>query len=128
MRKFDDINDYKKVRRLSPKHTALVAVNFVWMVAVYYGCVAISEKTGSLLAYQICTGVYAVAAIFLGAVSCVYTGKIVSKKTGEERTEKQKNAGKVIMLFVLPIITVLLIDFIDLFVVEYIKRLLMAAN
>ncbi|MBQ3527550.1 MAG: hypothetical protein IJA52_03250 [Clostridia bacterium] len=128
MRKFEDKNDYKKVRRLSPGHTALIAVNFVWMIALYYVCIAVSERTGSLLAYQICTGVYAVTAIFLGALSCVFTGKIVSEKTGEERTEKQKNTGKVLLLFVLPIIAVLLIDFIDLFVVEYIKRLLFAAK
>ena len=128
MRKFDDINDYKKVRRLSPRHTALAAVNFVWMILVYYACITISERTGSLLAYQLCTGIYTVAAIFLGALSCVYTGKIVSKKTGEERTEKQMNTGKVLLPFVLPIIAVLLIDFLDLFVVEYIKRLLFAAK
>ena len=128
MRRYEDKNDYQKVRRLSPRHTALIAFNFLWMIAVYYTCVVVSEKTGSLLAYQICTGVYAVAAIFLGALSCVFTGKIVSKKTGEERTEKQKNTGKVIMLFVFPIIAVLLIDFLDLFVVEYIKRLLFVAK
>ena len=128
MRKYENKNDYQKIRRLSPRHTALVSFNFVWMIAVYYSCVVLGEKTGSLLAYQICTGVYTVAAIFLGALSAVYTGKIVSKKTGEERTEKQKNIGKVIMLFVFPLIAVLLIDFLDLFVVEYIKQLLFSAK
>ncbi len=128
MKRFENEKDYERVRRLSPRQTATLTVNFLWMIGVYYLCVSLGERAGTLLPYQICTGLYASAAIILGAFSLYLSGKIFSEKEGSHRTEKQKKAGKLILLFVLPLIAVLLIDFIDLFVVEYVKRLLSAAR
>lgn len=117
----------KTKRKLSKKETALLIFNFLWMVAVYYGCVVIGEKWGTILPYQICTGLYACGAIILPAVSAVLSGKYVSKRTGEERTPEQIALSKTLMLWAIPLIAVLLIDIIDLYVVEYFRQMLSVA-
>ena len=117
----------KGEKTLSFKEGILFGTNFVWMLAVYYTCVFFADKQGIALPYQICTGLYAAGAIILVALSAVANGKFVSKKTGEERTEKQKKTARILILFALPLIAVLLIDIMDLFVVEYFKQMLTVA-
>lgn len=112
----------KKTNGLSKKELALLIFNFLWMVALYYGCVAMGEKMGTVLPYQICTGIYASLAIILPAVSCVLSGKFVSKRTGEDRTPEQIALSKSLMLWAIPLIAVLLIDITDLYVVEYLRK------
>lgn len=118
----------KKVKRkLTGKETALLILNFLWMVGLYYGCIFAGEKIYSVLPYQICTGLYAAAAILLIAFSCVLSGKFVSKKQGEERTDAQIELSRKLMLWAVPLIAVLLIDIIDLFIVEYFREMLSVA-
>ncbi len=114
----------KEKRRLSGKETALLIVNFLWMLGVYYGCIFVGEKIYSPLPYQICTGLFAAAAILLIAYSAYLSGKIVSKKQGEERAPAQIELSRKLMLWAVPLIAVLLIDIIDLFVVEYFREML----
>ena len=114
----------KEKRRLSGKETALLILNLLWMVGLYYGCVFLGEKIYSVLPYQICTGLYAAAAILLIAFSAVLSGKFVSKKQGEERTCAQIELSRRLMLWAVPLIAVLLIDIIDLFVVEYFREMM----
>ena len=97
------------------------------MIALYYGAIVVGEKVGTFLYYQLCTGIYASAAILLVALSMVLSGKIVSKKMGEERSSEQIALGRKLLLWAIPLIAVLLIDFIDLFVVEYFKQMLAVA-
>jgi len=114
----------KKKKGLSGGEATLLAVNFVWMTALYYLCVYFIGRFGTLLPYQLCTGAYAAAAIILPVCSGVLSGNFVSKRTGEERTEEQLALSRRLMLWAIPIIAVLLIDIIDLFVVEYFKQML----
>lgn len=113
----------KKKGRLTKKQTAAIIINFIILVAIYYGSVYYGSHTMNLLPYQICAGVYVSAALILSAISLVLSGKITSQKMGEERTEKQISLSKTLLLWVLPLFLVLLIDFLDLFVVQYIEQL-----
>ena len=113
--------------KLTGKETALIIVNFLWMIVVYYGCVFMGEKMYTVLPYQICTGLYAAAAILLIAFSALLSGKFVSKKQGEERTDAQIALSRKLMLWAVPLIAVLLIDIIDLFIVEYFREMLTIA-
>ena len=116
-----------KKKKLSLGEFLLLVFNFVWMTALYYGIVLLCEKTGTFIYYQLCTGIYASVAILLAAFSLVLTGKVVSKKRGEERSSEQIALGRRLLLWAIPLIAVLLIDFIDLFVVEYFKQMLAVA-
>ena len=118
----------KNKKTLSGGESILFFFNLIWMVAVYYGCVILGEREGIMLPYQLCSGIYVSAAIILIAVSAVFSGKLVSKKTGEERTQRQKDISRKLILWALPLIIVLLIDMMDLFVVEYFKQLLSVAR
>ncbi len=118
----------KKKSALSSRQKAAIIINFVILLIIYYGCIYFGEKTMNPLPYQICSGVYVSAAIILGALSLLLSGKIVSEKKGEERTDKQISMSKTLLLWVLPLFVVLLIDFMDLFVVEYIKQMLSSAK
>ena len=118
----------KKKSRLSGKQKAALLINFIILLAIYYGCVYYGNHTMNPLPYQICTGVYVSAAIILGAISLVLSGKITSEKMGDSRSEKQISLSKALLLWVLPLFVVLLIDFIDLFVVEYIKSMLQSVR
>ena len=97
------------------------------MVAVYYGCIVIGEKMGTVLPYQICTGLCACGAIILPAISGVLSGKFVSKRTGEERTPEQIALSRRLLLWAIPLIAVLLIDIVDLYVVEYLRQIVSVA-
>ena len=119
-------NESKK--KLSVREGILIGCNFLWMVIVYYACVIVGEREGIIFPYQLCTGIYAAAAMILVAISAVMSGKYVSKKMGETRSPAQKEIGRKLILWALPLIAVLLIDIIDLFVVEYIKQLLSVAK
>ncbi|MBE6587462.1 MAG: hypothetical protein E7647_03495 [Ruminococcaceae bacterium] len=114
----------KEKKKLTGGEFALLIGNFLWMLAVYFGCIYLLERFGVILPYQICTGVYCAAAIILPVVSGVLSGKFVSKKTGEARTDAQIALSRRLVLWAIPLIAVLLIDIIDLFVVEYFKQLL----
>ncbi len=114
----------KKKKKLSKSEFSFLIVNFLWMIAVYFFCIFIAERQGIILPYQICTGVYCAAAIILAAISAYLSGKIVSKKEGEGRTESQIALSRKLLLLVIPLIAVLLIDIVDLFVVEYFKQML----
>lgn len=114
-------------KRFNWKEALFLTGNFLWMVVLYYGCVILGETKGIILPYQICTGAYAAAAIILFGLSLVFSGKVVSKKTGEERTPAQIKLSKRLILWALPLIAVLLIDIIDLFVVEYFREMLSVA-
>lgn len=114
-------------RKLSVGEFILLVANFLWMTGAYYGIIFLCEKLGTALYYQLCTGVYAAAAIILVAVSAVLSGKFVSKRTGEGRTHAQITLSRKLMLWAIPLIAVLLIDIIDLFVVEYFKQMLTVA-
>lgn len=121
-------NKENRKGRLTVGESLLLFTNFVWMVALYYATVILGERAGIIWPYQICTGLYCALAIILVALSGVYSGRIVSKKGGEERTDEQKAVGKRLILWALPLIAVLLIDIMDLFVVEYFKQLLSVAK
>ena len=117
----------KKKGKLSKGEFTLLMINFLWMVAVYFFTIFLAESRGIILPYQICTGGYCAFAIILAAVSGYLSGKIVSKKEGEGRTEEQIAQSRRLLLFVIPLIAVLLIDIVDLFVVEYFKQMLSTA-
>ncbi len=117
----------KKKKKLSKGEFALLMINFLWMVAVYFFTIFLAESRGIILPYQICTGGYCAFAIILAAASAYLSGKIVSKKEGEGRTEEQIALSRKLLLFVIPLIAVLLIDIVDLFVVEYFKQMLSTA-
>ena len=114
----------KKKGKLSKAEFSLLLINFFWMVAVYFVTIYLAEYKGIVLPYQICTGLYCALAIVLAFVSGYFSGKIVSKKEGEGRTDKQIALSRKLLLFVIPLIAVLLIDIVDLFVVEYFKQML----
>ncbi|MBR4934134.1 MAG: hypothetical protein IKZ03_06715 [Clostridia bacterium] len=114
----------KGKRKLTGGETVLIIVNLLWMLGLYYGCIFLGERMYSVLPYQICTGLFAAAAILLVAFSAYLSGKLVSKKQGEERTPAQIELSRKLMLWAVPLIAVLLIDIIDLFVVEYFREML----
>ena len=117
----------KPKRKLSKGEFTLLTVNFLWMVAVYFFCIFLAENKGIILPYMLCTGMYCGAAIILAVFSAYFSGKIVSKKEGEGRTDAQIALSKRLLLFAIPLIAVLLIDIVDLFVVEYFKQMLSVA-
>ncbi len=117
----------KKNKKLSKGEFSLLLINFLWMVAVYFFCIFLAESRSLILPYQICTGAYCAAAIILATASAYFSGKIVSKKEGEGRTDAQIALSKKLVLFAIPLIAVLLIDIVDLFVVEYFKQMLSTA-
>ena len=114
----------KKKGKLSKGEFTLLMINLVWMVAAYFATIFLAENRGIILPYQICTGTYCAAAIILSVISAYLSGKIVSQKGGEGRTDKQIALSRRLLLFVIPLIGVLLIDIVDLFVVEYFKQML----
>ncbi|MBR6676071.1 MAG: hypothetical protein IKL24_01925 [Clostridia bacterium] len=118
------MSNNKKKQPLAPGETILLIANFIWMLALYYACIYFGERTGLVWPYQLCTGAYAAAVIILPAVSAYLSGKIVSKNGSEERTDEQKKLSRTLILWVMPLIAVLLIDILDLFVVEYFKKIL----
>ena len=110
--------------KLSKGEFSLLITNLLWMMAIYFVTIYLAENRGIVLPYQICTGAYCALAILLAFVRAYFSGKIVSKKEGEGRTDKQILLSRKLLLFVIPLIAVLLIDIVDLFVVEYFKQML----
>ncbi|MBQ4067182.1 MAG: hypothetical protein IJD22_06015 [Clostridia bacterium] len=123
-RERNNSNKAERAKGLKAGELLLLIANFLWMAALYYGCVYVSERTGSMVLYQVCAIVYVVAAVVLPFLSGVLSGKFVSEKQGEERSERQLAMSRRLLLLAIPLISVLLIDFIDLFVVEYLRQLL----
>ncbi len=117
----------EKKKRLTPKQKIILVINFIIALAIYYACIYIAMDKGSILLYQICSGAYITAALILCAASLVLSGKVVKKGDNSEPTEKDLNRAKFLLLIALPLFVVLLIDFIDLFVVQYIEQLFNSA-
>lgn len=96
----------------------LILINFIWMFLVYQGCIYLGARMKSALPYQICTIVFAAAAIVLFLVYWIKT----HPKEGADNVPKDK--GKVLLSFFFPILIVFLLDFIDLYILQYFKQLL----
>lgn len=96
----------------------LIFINFIWMFLIYQGCIQLGARMESALPYQICTIAFAAAAIVLFLVYWIKT----HPKEGADNVLGDK--GKVLLSFFFPILIVFLLDFIDLFILQYFKQLL----
>lgn len=111
-----------KKKRLTTKQKIALIINFIIALGIYYTCVYFAEYKGNILPYQICSGAYITIALILAAASLVLSGKVVKKNSSAEPCEKDIKLAKSLLLVALPLFVVLLIDFLDLFVVQYIKE------
>ena len=111
-------------KKLSAGEFVLLTVNFLWMAALYFGGIYVAENVQLVIIYQILTAVYVTAAIILVGVSVILSGKVVTKGGTGESTPAQIVLSRKVLLWAIPLIAVLVIDFIDLFVVEYVKQVL----
>lgn len=98
-----------------PKYAIILMVNFAWMFILYRAVLMISERYNTLIPYIICASVYLVAATLL--LGLYYFG------TQGESDRDKKEKYKPIFLWAFPIVTVLLLDFLEAVVIDYIINL-----
>lgn len=95
-----------------------IMFHFVWMFLVYQGCIQLGIHLQSALPYKISTTVYAAAALILFLIYWIQT----HPKTGAENVPPEK--GKALLVWIFPILIIFLLDFLDLFVLQYFRQLL----
>ena len=108
-----------KMQKNKKSHFALwIIFHFVWMFLVYQGCIQLGVHLKNALPYKICTAVYAAAALILFLIYWIQT----HPKTDAENVPPEK--GKSLLVWIFPILIIFLLDFLDLFVLQYFRQLL----
>ena len=95
-----------------PKYALTIIVNFVWMFILYRGILLVSEHYNTLIPYMICESLYLVSATLL--LGIYYFA------TQGEADKMKKEKYKPMILWAFPMVTVLLLDFLEAVVIDYI--------
>lgn len=131
-------NENGSVQKRNVRRLWMVVANTLILFALYRIAITAGERIESALPYKICTVVMAVA---LCALFCIYF--VLNRGFGKKQTadlsllpsdwsadkkqeyakkeEKRASTASSLMLWIIPILIVLLLDFLDLFVVEYFR-------